>query len=86
MKKYFEKIAINLLLIGCDAELFMESFKSISFLKITMCNSMKEALVHAFKQAKKGDIILLSPACASYDMYQNYIERGDDFKQLVEAL
>ena len=47
---------------------------------------MKEALVHAFKQAKKGDIILLSPACASYDMYQNYIERGDDFKQLVEAL
>ena len=86
LKKYFEKITINLLLIGCDAELFMESFKSISFLKITMCNSMKEALVHAFKQAKKGDIILLSPACASYDMYQNYIERGDDFKQLVEAL
>jgi UDP-N-acetylmuramoylalanine--D-glutamate ligase len=86
LKKYFEKNTISLLLIGRDAELFVRSFETVSLLKITMCNSMKDAVSQAFKQAEKGDIILLSPACASYDMYQNYIERGDDFKHLVEEL
>ena len=86
LKKYFEKNTISLLLIGRDAELFVRSFEAVSLLKITMCNSMKDAVSQAFKQAEKGDIILLSPACASYDMYQNYIERGDDFKHLVEEL
>ena len=86
LKKYFEKNTISLLLIGRDAELFVRSFEAVSLLKITMCNSMKDAVSQAFKQAEKGDIILLSPSCSSHDMYRNYIERGEHFNQIVRSL
>ena len=44
---------------------------------------MKEATYQAFKNAESGDVVLLAPACASYDMYRSYIERGNDFKSIV---
>ena len=44
---------------------------------------MKEATHQAFNDAISGDIVLLAPACASYDMYRNYIERGNDSKSIV---
>lgn len=46
-------------------------------------NSMKEAVNTAIKLAQSGDTILLSPACASFDMYKNYKERGNDFQKWV---
>ena len=48
--------------------------------------SLKEALAFARKQASDGDKVLLSPGCTSYDMFRNYIERGKEFKYLVEQL
>ena len=51
--------------------------------EIKILNSINEATHQAFKNAESGDIILLAPACASYDMYKSYIERGDDFKSIV---
>jgi UDP-N-acetylmuramoylalanine--D-glutamate ligase len=36
--------------------------------------------------AKQGDAVLLSPACASFDLFENYEDRGDQFKQLVRQL
>ncbi|MGI2855649.1 UDP-N-acetylmuramoyl-L-alanine--D-glutamate ligase [Shewanella algae] len=48
--------------------------------------SMAEAVSKAAELASSGDIVLLSPACASLDMYSNFMARGDDFRQLVEAL
>tara|TARA_B100001094_G_scaffold332970_1_gene407605 strand:+ start:6570 stop:7871 length:1302 start_codon:yes stop_codon:yes gene_type:complete len=48
--------------------------------------TMKEAVDTAAKHAKQGDIILLSPACASWDMYPNFMVRGDDFCQCIEVL
>ena len=47
---------------------------------------MKEAVLSAYEDASPGDIILLSPACASYDMYKNYKERGNEYKSIVEKL
>jgi UDP-N-acetylmuramoylalanine--D-glutamate ligase len=47
---------------------------------------MKEAVEEAARMAQSGDIVLLSPACASFDMYRNFEERGRDFKQLVMNL
>jgi UDP-N-acetylmuramoylalanine--D-glutamate ligase len=47
---------------------------------------MKDAVLLAYKDAEAGDIVLLSPACASYDMYKNYKERGDEYKSIVEKL
>ena len=48
--------------------------------------SMDEAARFAFKQAAKGDVVLLAPACASFDMFQNYEHRGRAFKESVTRL
>ncbi|MCU7833643.1 MAG: UDP-N-acetylmuramoyl-L-alanine--D-glutamate ligase [gamma proteobacterium symbiont of Taylorina sp.] len=45
--------------------------------------SMQEAVLTAQQVAEPGDVVLFSPACASFDMYQNYQQRGDDFKEKV---
>jgi UDP-N-acetylmuramoylalanine--D-glutamate ligase len=49
-------------------------------------DTMEGAVRAAQKYTKRGEIILLSPACSSYDIYKNYTERGDDFKEIVNRL
>jgi UDP-N-acetylmuramoylalanine--D-glutamate ligase len=48
--------------------------------------SMKDAVEAAFQQAGKGDVVLLSPACASFDLFRNYEDRGKQFKDAVKEL
>jgi UDP-N-acetylmuramoylalanine--D-glutamate ligase len=48
--------------------------------------TLDRAVEHAFAQAAPGDVVLLSPACASYDQYDNFEQRGDHFRALVERL
>jgi UDP-N-acetylmuramoylalanine--D-glutamate ligase len=48
--------------------------------------SAKEAVQTAFHFAEKGDVVLLSPACASFDLFKNYEDRGQQFKQAVKEL
>ena len=47
---------------------------------------MKEAVEISYRLAEPGDTILLSPACASWDMYAKFEDRGDDFKKCVSEL
>jgi UDP-N-acetylmuramoylalanine--D-glutamate ligase len=47
---------------------------------------LEEAVGEAAARARAGDTVLLSPACASFDMFRDYAERGDRFRELVEAL
>jgi UDP-N-acetylmuramoylalanine--D-glutamate ligase len=49
-------------------------------------NSMAEAVRMARKMAKRGEIVLLSPACSSFDMFENYEQRGEVFKREVLSL
>lgn len=48
--------------------------------------SMKEAVEMAYKLSSKGDMVLLSPACASFDLFENYEDRGKQFKKAVKEL
>lgn len=49
-------------------------------------NSLREAVNEAFSRAGNGDVVLLSPACASFDMFRNYEDRGKQFKDIVNRL
>ncbi|MDH6535096.1 UDP-N-acetylmuramoyl-L-alanine--D-glutamate ligase [Parabacteroides sp. 52] len=49
-------------------------------------HSMEEAVAKAYRLAEKGDTVLLSPCCASFDLFENYEDRGDQFKQCVRNL
>ncbi len=55
-------------------------------LPIADVQSMKEAVEAAYKMAKKGETVLLSPCCASFDLFQSYEDRGDQFKKYVRNL
>jgi UDP-N-acetylmuramoylalanine--D-glutamate ligase len=50
------------------------------------CGTLDQAVEYASRRAQRGDIVLLAPACASFDQFENYEQRGRVFKQLVMAL
>ena len=52
----------------------------------TTAASIEEAIRYAHFFAERGDVVLLSPACSSFDMFDNYEHRGDVFKRLVMSL
>ncbi len=53
---------------------------------IVQASSMKEAVNHSFNLAEKGETVLLSPACASFDLFKNFEDRGLQFKNAVRSL
>ncbi len=71
--------------LGVDNKKLHETFEDSVDLMVD-ASSMEEAVAYAYQLAKKDDIVLLSPACASFDLFTNYQDRGDRFKQAVKAL
>lgn len=55
-------------------------------IEIYECDTLQETVNTAKKVAKKGEVVLFSPASASFDMYKNFEERGDKFKSIVNSL
>jgi UDP-N-acetylmuramoylalanine--D-glutamate ligase len=55
-------------------------------LPIAECGTLAAAVRYAREHAERGDVVLLAPACASFDQFENYEERGNRFKQLVREL
>jgi len=70
--------------IGESAEKVMNAFAS--FPLVRKASSMEEAVTTASSLAASGDIVLLSPACASFDWFENYEHRGRVFKEIVNGL
>jgi UDP-N-acetylmuramoylalanine--D-glutamate ligase len=56
------------------------------FTQILEAGNFDEAVRMAAAEARPGEIVLLSPACASWDMFRNFEERGERFKELVLSL
>lgn len=71
--------------IGLDNTRLLKAFGNCVDL-IIECSSMEEAVGQAYRIAEKGNTVLLSPACASYDVYESYEERGRQFKDAVRNL
>ncbi len=53
---------------------------------ITVCDGFEEAVLCAYSKAKTGDIVILSPACASFDLFENFMVRGRKFKEIVNNI
>lgn len=75
-----------LILFGRDAYIIREACDKLDFNKYIILSSLEECVKKASELAVPGDSVLLSPACASWDMYPNFEVRGDEFKNLVNKL
>jgi UDP-N-acetylmuramoylalanine--D-glutamate ligase len=71
--------------LGKDNRKIIEAFKD-KVATIVETTSMEEAVRSSYYLAKKGETVLLSPACASFDLFKNYEDRGRQFKQAVRNL
>lgn len=79
-------------LFGRDAHIMGDSLKptirnsaSVSEYELTISETLEQALAHAQEIANDGDVILFSPACASFDQFENYVKRGEFFESLVKS-
>jgi UDP-N-acetylmuramoylalanine--D-glutamate ligase len=71
--------------LGVDNKKIIDAFGDVVD-ELVEASSMSEAVRQAYKLAEKGDTVLLSPACASFDLFENYEDRGKQFKEAVRNL
>jgi UDP-N-acetylmuramoylalanine--D-glutamate ligase len=71
--------------LGVDNQKILQTFDNVVDLIVETAGA-EEAVKVAYKIAEKGDTVLLSPACASFDLFENYEDRGNKFKQAVREL
>lgn len=76
----------KLILLGRDAHMIQEACDEKGYTDYVYCKDMNECVRKAHELAEEGDTVLLSPACASWDMYDNYGQRGRHFKDCVKML
>ena len=87
-KPVVDKVGV-LVLVGQTSEKIYNAVKKElngKYLEIHMCKTLEEAVNEAYKVAKRNDVVLFSPASASFDMFKNFDERGKKFKEIVNNL
>ena len=75
----------SIICLGKDNEKLKKTFGSM-VTEIVETSSAAEAVAHGYRLAKNDHVVLLSPACASFDLFENYEDRGAQFKKAVKAL
>ena len=76
----------TLIFMGLDNKKLNEFFTLNSHCKIVDTNNLADAVKAAYEVSQKGDTVLLSPCCASFDLFKNYEDRGEQFKAAVKQL
>jgi UDP-N-acetylmuramoylalanine--D-glutamate ligase len=84
LRSLFPRRVKALLTIGEDAPAVERELSDLA--PTEGCGTLAEAVRRAGRLAAPGDVVLLSPACASYDQFRSYEHRGDAFRRLVEEL
>ena len=85
LRQAIQQVARAVVLIGRDAPLLREALQGCD-VPLQDAASLQEAVAHCHALAKEGDAVLLSPACASMDMFRNYAHRAEVFVQSVQEL
>ena len=86
LAKEFRGKVKKLILLGRDAHMIQEACDNAGYKDYIFCSDMNECVRTAHDIAEPGDSVLLSPACASWDMYDNFEQRGRHFKDCVRGL
>jgi UDP-N-acetylmuramoylalanine--D-glutamate ligase len=84
LKPVLAQTNCQLVLIGRDAPVIAEATQDL--VSVHFANNMQEAVEKSFALCAAGDAVLLSPACASFDMFKNYEDRGNKFCDAVQML
>ena len=84
IKEPAQKVVKKIYAIGSSAQKVYDFFSP--FIEVEIISTLESCVVKGSKEAKAGEIILLSPACASFDMFDNFEHRGKVFKQAVMSL
>jgi UDP-N-acetylmuramoylalanine--D-glutamate ligase len=84
LKELIQKKVRALILIGEAREIMINQLGGLT--KTESTGTLEEAVLRAFHLARPGDVVLLSPACSSFDMFRDYVQRGDLFQKAVREL
>lgn len=84
--KAFNGKVKHMVLLGKTAEKIKETGEKLGFTSSIIVKDMEECVKEGFRLAEPGDTVLLSPACASWDMYTSFEQRGEHFKNCVARL
>ena len=86
MIKEFKDKVIKAIIIGQVKERLAKDCEKLKYNNYVTKESFFEAINYCYENAKPGECVLLSPACASFDMFKDYEERGNIFKRYVKDL
>jgi UDP-N-acetylmuramoylalanine--D-glutamate ligase len=76
----------KLIVMGEAQEKIKSVLEEVCRESVQTASTMEDAVSSAYRAASPGDIVLLSPACSSFDMYSSYAERGEDFRRVIGNL
>jgi len=86
LRTHVQKRVKKLIVIGEAGDAIVNAIGMAPVQGVEKAESLKQAVQKAYDTARAGDAVLLSPACASFDMFKSYTERGERFRQLVKGL